>query len=218
MSKLPPELRLIVSRKFGELEHWKLADLLKTLEEEEQARERSAAQNGQDGRRQQKEQSTGASLLTGAAATPKCCFCQQNHPSQECQSVTDLETRRSSLRKNGRCFVCLRRGHISRTCNSKIKCQKCKGRHHAAVYPENSSPAVDRPNQSVVPSLNLLRILLLPLLPPQLCGRTPATRCSCRQHKPWYTTQTFPQSLGALELSSIRAVKDPMTRRGRSSD
>ena len=78
MSKLPPELRLIASRKFGEADKWNLTDLLETVEAEVQAREqRSLAQSGRENQRlprEPREQPTGATLLAGDANTPKCCF------------------------------------------------------------------------------------------------------------------------------------------------
>ena len=32
-----------------------------------------------------------------------------------------------------RCFVCLSRGHISRTCTVEYQCNRCSGRHHIAI-------------------------------------------------------------------------------------
>ena len=147
-----------------------------------QARERSAAQSAQvqGGRQPPKEQSTGAALLTGDAATPKCCFCQQEHPSRGCKTVVDIEARRAVIRRTGRCFVCLRKGHISQNCHSKIKCQACKGRHHVAVCPGPS--VTEQPSPSNTPALNpRAQSYHILLLLPQLCRRIPVTRCYCRQ-------------------------------------
>ena len=41
--------------------------------------------------------------------------------------------RKQILRKSGRCYVCLRRGHISRECRSRVKYCKCGVRHHVSV-------------------------------------------------------------------------------------
>ena len=43
----------------------------------------------------------------------------------------------------GRCFVCLKRNHLSHDCRSLIKCVRCNGRNHASVCKEghiNSNP------------------------------------------------------------------------------
>lgn len=131
MSKLPSELRLIASRRFADRDNWDLMDLLSVLEEEVQARERSSTRGTQEARRP-KEHPTGATLLVDSTL-PHCCFCQQQHQSQDCKTVTGLESRREALRRTGRCYVCLGRGHVSRNCRSRIKCLCCKGRHHVAI-------------------------------------------------------------------------------------
>eukprot|EP00731_Ephydatia_muelleri_P025526 Em0017g609a len=141
MNKLPSELKLIVSRKFKESDDWDFAELLKLIEEEVQARERTSACAAY-GSRQTKELPTGAALLVDTPS-PHCCFCQQQHPSQNCQTVTGVESRRESLQRTGRCFVCLGKGHISRNCRSRIKCLSCKGRHHVAVCSSKLGPRAE---------------------------------------------------------------------------
>jgi len=74
------------------------------------------------------------------SAIPHCCFCQQQHSSQNCQTFAEVESRREALRKAGRCYVCLGKGHVSRNCRSRIKCLSCKGRHHVAICSGKSSP------------------------------------------------------------------------------
>ena len=67
-------------------------------------------------------------------------FCKGNHRASECQVVTNIDERREILKKQGRCFNCLRRGgHLALNCDTKIQCFKCSGRHHLAVC--NSSMA-----------------------------------------------------------------------------
>ena len=48
-----------------------------------------------------------------------------------------VEDRRRSLQRSGRCFVCLRKGHISRNCRSNLRCSDCKGRHHSSICSRN---------------------------------------------------------------------------------
>ena len=132
MSKLPPELRLVASRRFGDTDTWDFTALLRVIEEEVQARERSSLRGHQESRRPPKTQPTGATLLADTTL-PWCCFCQQEHPSQDCQTVVGVEARREALRKTGRCYTCLGKGHVSCTCRSKIRCISCRGRHHVAI-------------------------------------------------------------------------------------
>ena len=103
MTKLPSELRLIVSRKFGDSDSWKFDELLRLIEEEVQAHEQSSARSSQSERRH-KDLPTTATLFTDTQS-PQCCFYQQNHPSQNCQTVTGIDSRRKVLRKTGRCYI-----------------------------------------------------------------------------------------------------------------
>ena len=125
MNKLPSKLRLIASRNFGDKDSWEFSALLKVIEEEVQARERSTTRAAHEGRRL-KECPTGAALFVDTAS-PQCCFCRQGHSSQDCRTVVGVESRREALQKTGRCYICLGRGHVSRTCRSRIKCLSCKG-------------------------------------------------------------------------------------------
>ena len=114
MSKLPAELKLIVSRQIGEEKEWNLVSVMKVIESEIRARERSSSMEGRDGHRPTKEHSTAAALLTGGSTPPSCCFCKQEHPSRDCTNVVDVEARKQALRRSGRCYICLRRNHIAR--------------------------------------------------------------------------------------------------------
>lgn len=133
MSKLPSELKLIVSREIGDEEEWKLDSLMKVLENEVRARERSSSMEHKEPRKPPKEHATGAALLSGGSILPTCCFCGQEHPSRDCPTVVDVESRRQALRRSGRCYICLRKNHIARKCRSNIKCTVCDRRHHVAV-------------------------------------------------------------------------------------
>ena len=141
LNKLPPELQLIASRKVAE-EDWNLAPLLKIIEEEIAARERVQTKPSQvaqpQGQRKNAEQNfpTATTLVSNMAPSAlMCCFCQQPHPPAKCATVTQIEARKQILKRSGRCFRCLRKGHIGRECRSSIKCSHCNGRHHASVCP-----------------------------------------------------------------------------------
>ena len=144
MEKIPSELRLIVSRKFGSEETWNLDALLNALKTELEARERCTAMktSGSNGNTPRYEQykarskqpfSTSALYTGNEEFTPHCIFCKKNHKSINCMTITEPKTRRTILRRSGRCFVCLKSGHISTNCLSKAKCFNCDGRHHVAI-------------------------------------------------------------------------------------
>ena len=132
LNKLPRELRLVVSRQMSE-EEWTLDSLMEVLEREITARERAVGTSNQVPRRHNRELPTATALLTSSLATPKCSYCRQNHPSSSCRSVLDVAARKQILRRAGRCFVCLRKNHMSRECRSTVKCSNCGGRHHTSI-------------------------------------------------------------------------------------
>ena len=133
MNKLPHELKLIITRKREE--DWNLDSILGEIEKEIEARERARPGNVVQMRDKSltNEYPTASTLLSGAA-NRACCYCSQAHSSDVCTNVTDGETRKKILKKSGRCFVCLKRGHISKECWSKYKCSKCGNRHHVSIF------------------------------------------------------------------------------------
>lgn len=138
LNKLPQELRLIVSRKTSDVE---LDQLLKEVEQEIDARERAQATQpnpSQPTKRHREQQHTAATLLSGNPPAT-CCYCQQQHAAEACTAVKGIEDRKQILRKSGRCYVCLRRGHISRECRSRVKCRKCSARHHVSICAQVST-------------------------------------------------------------------------------
>ena len=140
LNKLPQELRLMISRCVGE-DDWNLDALMKQVEKEVQARERAAAvTTGHENIRKStsKDPPTAATLLTGGSSnSPTCSYCRQSHSSNSCGVVSRPEDRKRVLQRSGRCFVCLRRGHLSRACDSNKKCHKCGGRHHVSICFKN---------------------------------------------------------------------------------
>jgi len=144
LNKLPAEVRLLISRKVPEGE-WSLDVLLKELQEELQARERVVVDKPSSNTTRNSGRShphTAAALVSSVSpGTTSCCYCQQAHPSRDCKVVTQAEARKQILRKSGRCFVCLRHGHLSRECRSKSRCSKCAKKHHTSICMGESSGA-----------------------------------------------------------------------------
>ena len=97
------------------------------------------------------------SLMSGVDV--HCCYCNRPHAPSDCDVVTQVEVRRQILRRGGRCYNCLRRGHLNRDCRSRTRCSTCRGRHHLSICgrrSETSPPPKTTPSSSRTdgPSLN----------------------------------------------------------------
>ena len=154
LSKLLPDIRLIASREIPEGD-WTLDALLGIVEREVVARERVGGSQART--RSERSVPTASTLIASSnPSSPTCCYCQQGHSSNNCRSVTNIEERKKILRRTGRCYVCLRRGHVSRTCRSTTRCYKCKGKHHSSICsaepPKDPVPRDPPPMDPVVPS------------------------------------------------------------------
>ena len=141
LAKLPPDLRLIVSRKVSE-SSLDMEALLTTFEEELLARERANLPSHRN--EKQRIPNLFTNSKGGQRTDPQCCYCQQSHPSSTCSSVTTLTDRKQSLKANGRCFNCLRRGHVTRTCKSSSRCQKCKKKHHTSICDDDQAQGLNQ--------------------------------------------------------------------------
>ena len=66
-----------------------------------------------------------------------CRYCDyKKHISSTCNVITNVETRKSLLKNQGRCFNCLSRKYVSKTCKAKYSCVKSKNRHHVSICSE----------------------------------------------------------------------------------
>ena len=132
VKKLPNELRLMVSREIsGDRE---LKSIMKILSGELEVRERSATPNVKDGGRRVDSIPTTTAFVSGNRPVGTgCCYCKGEHPPDTCNIVRSVKDRKQSLRAAGRCYVCLRVGHISRNCRSRARCHQCGGRHHNSI-------------------------------------------------------------------------------------
>ncbi|RWS05185.1 hypothetical protein B4U79_08647, partial [Dinothrombium tinctorium] len=59
-----------------------------------------------------------------------CIFCRSDHKFTECDSSPQEKLK--ILKKEKRCFVCLRKGHMSSKCTVRKKCQ-CGHKHHPLI-------------------------------------------------------------------------------------
>ena len=159
LNKLPTTLKLAISRKLGG-EEWGLNAILREFLMELEARERSIGTtgkgprdtNGTPGRNsQESEPNQPTPIFLAGNAQARCSYCNQPHQSEKCQSVQEPEQRKQMLRTSGRCFVCLRRGHLSRQCRSKSRCPNCRGRHHSSICTTSSEPTNSQSNTNPTP-------------------------------------------------------------------
>ena len=158
--KLPNTIKLQISRKL-EKENWNIEQFLSAINQEITARENFEylKQNSFDIKEESKNFTT--SSLHVQARLKKCVFCKcEDHYSDQCRIITDIDTRREILKKRNICFKCLKPGHIKKNCRNKIKCFRCKAEenHHTALcYPENYSQHTtnsDQNNSSITPPAN----------------------------------------------------------------
>lgn len=134
---------------------WELTAIVEPAKSEIQARERCrpapqsklsplANEFMCEDRKPRNERSTASTLFnSGVIKEPSlsCLFCQRNHRASDCTSVTNIGEKKAHFRRQGRCFICFRRGeHIARNCNANIQCTECKGRHHKAVCEKLLAP------------------------------------------------------------------------------
>ena len=165
--------------------------LLGTFQEELVTRERATGPHQLHTQpRRNQEQGRQATLLTGAQESGSgivCCFCRQLHASKDCVVVTSVNDQKQSLRSSGRCFNCLRKGHLSRACRSSSKCQCCKGKHHTSiceaqphmVEPEKKPPSLAQPTEPLPTGLN-----------PDAPTYTPTTNAFCSAQRRTVLLQT----------------------------
>ena len=127
MSKMPKELQIIVSRKFDK-NLWKFDSLLELFKEEIEVRERCSIVSHNDSKNDSRPrgfmpgtrnsyQFSAASLM-GAGTKIICTYCRQNHISASCPIIPNPSAGKQFLKKNGHCFICLRRNHVARECTS----------------------------------------------------------------------------------------------------
>ena len=132
MNKMPQEIRLVVSRKLVDCE-WGFDEFIKIVEEEVDARERTSlvASSTILAPRKLKDRPTATSLLSNESTC--CTYCGRAHPSSCCWTISSVTDRKEFLVKSGRCFQCLKKGHLSKDCRSKANCKNCRCRHHTSV-------------------------------------------------------------------------------------
>ena len=125
LTKIPDDIKLIISRKFGK-NIWNAEPILEELESELFAREKLSAMkqttSGEIDTEFEKEFSA-QSLLNSDSNIVLCVFCKKgNHKPRNCRNIASISERTNILQKAGRCFLCLRKGHVVKNCPAKFSC------------------------------------------------------------------------------------------------
>ena len=121
MAELPPEIRVHVARNTTQ-DVWDIESILNVIQNEIEAREISkkvkAMSSNSETKRPPFQKKTdyptvGAFLVDSKQPlqTPKCVYCSGIHFSASCESVTDINARKTVLKRD-RCFTCLRKGQL----------------------------------------------------------------------------------------------------------
>lgn len=152
-------MQLVMSRKVtGD---WILRTLLTAVEEEIAARESlDLAQRAQPRPPRQNENktpTTATSLVSKESSVRASCYCTwyQEHRPTECTMVNEVSDRKEILKKAGRCFFCLRQGHLNRHCPSSNRCHSCQERHYTSICSTKTGQTIaDRTTEETTSNLN----------------------------------------------------------------
>ena len=165
MEKIPESLRYNMIRFSDAGSHldWSVKELIEAFEKELEVRESHAPilapqqqqqQHQPKHLKQQHGGGTATALFSSEENATKCLFCQAKHKSEDCKEKS-FEEKKDTLLKSAKCFNCLRPGHRSFQCKSKVRCKHCKGKHNSAIcMAANNAMACDRETQASVGNLS----------------------------------------------------------------
>ena len=147
---------------------------------------------------------------------PSCSYCQQAHSSNSCQVISHPHARKQALQKAGRCFVCLRKGHISRVSQPCQVSEVWRQAPHQHLLTERSPsqrcfvnrvprlPCRERNHPRRNPHSMQMRLPshLVKVAQPHRCGLAQIVQYFCRlpKHKP--STPMFHREDDKFELFS----------------
>ena len=148
MDKLPPGIRIVISRELTG-ETWSVGEVtsILSLRWDVSAQEYSVALSGSIPVHSPKRHDlpqrgkplhlSATALMPSSQGGPYCVYCGQGHESPSCTAVKSAVARKELLRKTGKCYICLKKRHLSRDCRSTNSCGKFQGRHHMShLFPQ----------------------------------------------------------------------------------
>ena len=158
IEKLPESVRLTITRG-KKTNEWSMDELLRELLTEVELREehsyaivpeksKQEEKTGGNRRRPWNGPTTSSTLLTRTFDN-NCAFCRGKHEHHDCKEVTSIAERKQLIRKYGRCFICIRKGHIATNCKSNYTCGIRGGSHHRSIC-EGRAEIANSVNASIV--------------------------------------------------------------------
>ena len=168
LDKIPEGVRLGMTRNSrANYQEWTMEEMLEALREELELREHQVTsfKGGYGNASTRKEQreaddsrprtvrrpqppqpSTASALHTHQNGDKKkkrnCVFCNGSHEEADCEYVKTVEERKNLIFKQGRCLVCLNKGHKAFHCRSKVLCLECKRKHNVAICGSKTTNAI----------------------------------------------------------------------------
>ena len=126
MKKIPEEMRLTLTRQFKG-KQWNLSKVLESFRAEVTAREQVQLMNPPNMFMNRPKPNFGpqpatASTVFSSNRNPTCTYCKGGYSSNNCQVVTSISARKEFLKVKGRCFNCLRVGHVGKNCPAENRC------------------------------------------------------------------------------------------------
>ena len=160
MKKSPEEMRRLLLRSH---EHAgsSLDDLRVALRREIETRERSRMPSSSSDSTPTPDTvppfdkiSIAEALMSGTSKSSHnnstCIYCDGQHKPEKCNAVSTAERRINILRRQRRCFNCLKMYHFTRTCHAKMRCSICCGKHHVSICKPQSGDTIKETRESNV--------------------------------------------------------------------
>ena len=152
LERLPHEVELNINRNLND-ELWNLTRLLNIIKLEINAREKCTNNIEKDKEKDGKnldfsEPLSAHGLFAGQKSKPLCIFCNKNHWSDKCRTISEPNLRKEFLKKGRYCFLCLSQDHRIRDCKKKKGCFYCKGSHNSAICTERDRKSKDEEGDS----------------------------------------------------------------------
>ena len=157
LKKLPEQIKLLITRGRDNYEDWDMDTFLKMLLQEIELREVHGATSEKSKdfrpRNVRQEPTTGSALVTRDKLD--CAFCRGDHLHEKCTKVVDIEKRKELIKRYGRCFKCMKKGHKAHDCRVRIKCANCNGGHHTSICRDGKGSDKNEEERVVAPSLHV---------------------------------------------------------------
>lgn len=138
---------------------WEVEELLTVIKSEVEAREISdtvkVSEQKQVTPRRVTPPTASALLVTeGGGSKISCVYCKGEHYSAACEKVKEPVARVDTLRKNGRCSLCLGKGHKVFQCSSTRRYRHCKKKHHQSICRGNVEDSAPNPSNEQTSTLS----------------------------------------------------------------